>query len=137
MVPIRGGTARGSSSREVGVGRVTEAVVAPCVVSSSDYSALVSAVVVLPQGLRCAVSLAGAFWRVFPERCLGGSGGGSLRTSLRCFCSSACCNVLFDGSRSSVGWVMRSGEGSSQDRPLSLLVEVLPRGALCLFRATV
>ncbi|MQM10003.1 hypothetical protein Taro_042894 [Colocasia esculenta] len=36
-----------------------------------------------------------------------------------------------------VGWVVRSGEGSSQDRPLSLLVEVLPRGALCLFRATV
>ncbi|MQL91653.1 hypothetical protein Taro_024268 [Colocasia esculenta] len=53
-------------------------------------------------GLRCAVGLAGAFWRVFPEQCLGGSGG-----------------------------------GSSQDRPLSLLAEVLPRTALCLFRATV
>ncbi|MQM04599.1 hypothetical protein Taro_037403 [Colocasia esculenta] len=34
---------------------------------------------VLPQGLRYAASvgLAGAFWRVFPERCLGGSGGGT------------------------------------------------------------
>ncbi|MQM01754.1 hypothetical protein Taro_034513 [Colocasia esculenta] len=41
--------------------------------------------------------------------CLGGSGGGSPRTSLR----------------------------SSQDLPLSLLAEVLPRSALCLFRTTV
>ncbi|MQL72836.1 hypothetical protein Taro_005178 [Colocasia esculenta] len=51
----------------------------------------------LPQGLRYAASvgLAGAFWRVFPERFLHGSGG-----------------------------------GSSQDRPLSLLAEVLPRSAL-------
>ncbi|MQM12895.1 hypothetical protein Taro_045815, partial [Colocasia esculenta] len=32
---------------------------------------------------------------------------------------------------------VHSGEGSSQDRPLSLLVEVLPRSALCLFWATV
>ncbi|MQL68675.1 hypothetical protein Taro_000950 [Colocasia esculenta] len=51
--------------------------------------------------LRSAVGLAGAFWRVFPERRLGGSGGGSLRTGLR----------------------------SSHDRPLSLLVEVLPKSA--------
>ncbi|MQM11736.1 hypothetical protein Taro_044641, partial [Colocasia esculenta] len=29
----------------------------------------------LPQGLRYDVALAGSFWRVFPERCLGGSGG--------------------------------------------------------------
>ncbi|MQL68860.1 hypothetical protein Taro_001148, partial [Colocasia esculenta] len=36
---------------------------------------LVSSVVVLPQGQRCAVALASAFWRVFPELCLGGSGG--------------------------------------------------------------
>ncbi|MQL80937.1 hypothetical protein Taro_013390 [Colocasia esculenta] len=36
-----------------------------------------------------------------------------------------------------VVWVVHSGEGSSQDRPLSLLVEVLPRSALCLFWATV
>ncbi|MQL70600.1 hypothetical protein Taro_002950, partial [Colocasia esculenta] len=34
-------------------------------------------------------------------------------------------------------WVVHSGEGSSQDRPMSLLVEVLPRSASCLFRATV
>ncbi|MQL78581.1 hypothetical protein Taro_011009, partial [Colocasia esculenta] len=33
--------------------------------------------------------------------------------------------------------VVHSGEGSSQDRPLSLLVEVLPKSALCPFRATV
>ncbi|MQL96195.1 hypothetical protein Taro_028867, partial [Colocasia esculenta] len=49
---------------------------------SQDYSALISAVaVVLPQGLRYAASvgLAGAFWRVFPERRLGGSGGGCPR----------------------------------------------------------
>ncbi|MQL69926.1 hypothetical protein Taro_002248 [Colocasia esculenta] len=74
---------------------------------SEDYSVLVSAVAVLPQGMRYAVVLAGAFWRVFPERCLGGSGGGSPRT------------------------------GSSQNRPLSLLVEVLLRSALCSFPATV
>ncbi|MQM23652.1 hypothetical protein Taro_056719, partial [Colocasia esculenta] len=36
-----------------------------------------------------------------------------------------------------VVWVVHSGEGSSQDRPLSLLVEALPRNALCSFRATV
>ncbi|MQM17607.1 hypothetical protein Taro_050580 [Colocasia esculenta] len=42
----------------------------------------------------CAVGLAGAFWRVFPERCLGGSGGGSPRTCLHCSCSSTCCSVL-------------------------------------------
>ena len=34
-------------------------------------------------------------------------------------------------------WIVHSGEGSSQDRPLSLLAEVLPRSALCLFRTTV
>ncbi|MQM10128.1 hypothetical protein Taro_043018, partial [Colocasia esculenta] len=27
------------------------------------------------EGLRCAIGLAGAFWRVFPELCLGGSSG--------------------------------------------------------------
>ncbi|MQL93444.1 hypothetical protein Taro_026088 [Colocasia esculenta] len=47
--------------------------------------------------LRCAGGLAGAFWRVFPEPCLGGSGGGSPRTYLRCFCSSACYSILSDG----------------------------------------
>ncbi|MQL74581.1 hypothetical protein Taro_006949 [Colocasia esculenta] len=30
-------------------------------------------------------------------------------------------------------WIVHSGEGSSQDRPLSLLAEVLPRSALCSF----
>ncbi|MQL70168.1 hypothetical protein Taro_002478 [Colocasia esculenta] len=34
-------------------------------------------------------------------------------------------------------WIVHSGEGSSQDRRLSLLAEVLPRSALCSFRATV
>ncbi|MQL68888.1 hypothetical protein Taro_001164 [Colocasia esculenta] len=34
-------------------------------------------------------------------------------------------------------WLVYSGEGSSQDRPLSLLAEVLPRSVLCLFRTTV
>ncbi|MQM05788.1 hypothetical protein Taro_038602 [Colocasia esculenta] len=103
---------------------------------SRDRFALVSVVAVLPQSLRYAASvgLAGAFWRVFPERCLGGSGGGSPRTGLCCFCSSACCGVLSNGP---CRWVVHPGEGSSQDRPLSLLVEVLPRSALCLFRATV
>ncbi|MQM11606.1 hypothetical protein Taro_044511 [Colocasia esculenta] len=34
---------------------------------SQDCFVLVSAVAVLPQSLRCAVGLAGAFWRVFPR----------------------------------------------------------------------
>ncbi|MQL71044.1 hypothetical protein Taro_003380 [Colocasia esculenta] len=89
------------------------------------------------EGLRYAVVLAGAFWPVFPERCLGGSGGGSHRTGLRCFCSSACCSVLSEGPCCLVVWVVRSGEGSSQNRPLSFLAEVLPRSTLCSFRATV
>ncbi|MQL95751.1 hypothetical protein Taro_028420, partial [Colocasia esculenta] len=115
-----------------------EVAVAPCVVSSSEnYSVLVSTVAMLPQGPRYAVDLAIAFWRVFPELCLGGSGGGSPRTSLRCFCSSACCGVLSDSPCCLVIWVVHSGEGSSQDRPLSLLAEVLPRSALFSFRATV
>ncbi|MQM01578.1 hypothetical protein Taro_034336 [Colocasia esculenta] len=56
---------------------------------SQDCSVLISAIAVLPQGLRYAASvgLAGAFWRVFPERCLRGSGGGSPMTDLCCFCS--------------------------------------------------
>ncbi|MQL83681.1 hypothetical protein Taro_016185 [Colocasia esculenta] len=104
-----------------------------------DCSVLVSAVAVLPQGLSYAASigLAGAFWRVFPERCLRGSGGGSPRTGLCCFYSSACCSVLSDGLCSLVVGVVHSSEGSSQDRPLSLLAEVLPRSALCSFWATV
>ncbi|MQL73417.1 hypothetical protein Taro_005767 [Colocasia esculenta] len=106
----------------------------PCVL---DCSSLVSAVAVLPESLRCAVGWAGAFWRIFPERCLGVSGGGSPRTGLRCFYSPACCSVLSDGPCCLVVGIVHSGEGSSQDRPLSLLVEVLPRSALCSFRATV
>ncbi|MQL80979.1 hypothetical protein Taro_013440, partial [Colocasia esculenta] len=35
-----------------------------------DYFALVSAIVMIPQSLKCVVGLAGAFWRVFPQRCL-------------------------------------------------------------------
>ncbi|MQL72521.1 hypothetical protein Taro_004859 [Colocasia esculenta] len=69
------------------------------VVSSSeaeDCFALISAVAVLPQSLRCAVGLAGAFWRVFPEWCLGGFGGGSPRTFL---CSSQECSVFVSGHR--------------------------------------
>ncbi|MQL90535.1 hypothetical protein Taro_023134 [Colocasia esculenta] len=104
---------------------------------SEDCSVLVYAVMVLPQGLRYAVVLTGAFWWIFPEWRLGGSGGGSPKTGLRCFYSSTCCSVLSDGPCCLIVWVVRSGEGSSQDRPLSLLVEVLPRTALCSFRAFV
>ncbi|MQM19613.1 hypothetical protein Taro_052619, partial [Colocasia esculenta] len=109
------------------------ALLSAAVRASVDRFTLVSAVAVLPQSLRCAVGLAG----FFPERCLGGSGGGSPRTSLCYFCSFAYCSVLSDGSCCLVVWVVHFGEGSSQDRPLSLLVEVLPRSALCLFWATV
>ncbi|MQL90585.1 hypothetical protein Taro_023193 [Colocasia esculenta] len=106
--------------------------------------------VALPSKLRwlryAAVVLAGAFWWVFPERCLGGSGGGSPRTYLRCFCSSACCSV-------SLCWSVLVGRlilcvlvkvlpriallsilaEVLPERLLALLVEVLPRAALCLF----
>ncbi|MQL71812.1 hypothetical protein Taro_004121 [Colocasia esculenta] len=96
-----------------------------CLVVSQNRcccSALVSVVAtVLPQGLRYAASvgLAGAFWRVFPERRVGGSGGGSPRTGLCCFCSFAYCSVLYDGPCCLVIWVVR------------VLVKVLPRIALC------
>ncbi|MQL87805.1 hypothetical protein Taro_020355 [Colocasia esculenta] len=46
-------------------------------------------------------------------------------------------SVLYEGLCCLVIWVVRSGEGSSQDCPLSFLEEVLPRSTLCLFRATV
>ncbi|MQL69238.1 hypothetical protein Taro_001527 [Colocasia esculenta] len=87
---------------------------------SQDCSSLISAVVLPPQSLRCAVGLAGAFWRVFPERCLGGSGGGSPRTGLRCSCSSAAAvsSLVFR-----VVWSFG----------LCILVKVLPRIALCRF----
>ncbi|MQL81774.1 hypothetical protein Taro_014229 [Colocasia esculenta] len=71
-------------------------------------------------GLRYAVVLAGAFWWVFPERCLGGSSGGSPRTILCCFCSSACCSVLFDDPCCLV-------------IGLCIPVKVLPRIVLCHF----
>ncbi|MQM09224.1 hypothetical protein Taro_042090 [Colocasia esculenta] len=64
---------------------------------SQDCFMLVSTIAVLRQSLRYAVGLAGAFWRVFLEQCLGGSGGGSPKTCLHCFCSSACCSVVSDG----------------------------------------
>ncbi|MQM08173.1 hypothetical protein Taro_041026 [Colocasia esculenta] len=72
------------------------------------------------EGLRYAASvgLAGAFWRVFPERCLGGSGRGSPRTGLCCFCSSAGCSIFSDGPCCLVVG-------------LCILVKVLPRIALC------
>ncbi|MQL92259.1 hypothetical protein Taro_024872 [Colocasia esculenta] len=56
----------------------------------------------------------------FPERCLGGSGEGSLRIGLCCFCSPACCSVLSDGPCCLVVG-------------LCILVKVLPRIALCRF----
>ncbi|MQL93426.1 hypothetical protein Taro_026071 [Colocasia esculenta] len=71
-------------------------------------------------GLRSAIGLAGVFWRVLPERCLGGSGRGSPRTGLRCFCSSACCSVLSDGQCCFVVG-------------LCILVKIFPRIALCRF----
>ncbi|MQM15305.1 hypothetical protein Taro_048249 [Colocasia esculenta] len=116
-------------------GRCPDLVGCPSVVGGC--SALVSAVVVLPQDLRYTVGLAGAFRQFFPERCLGGSGGGSPRTGLRCLCSFARCSVLSDSLCCLVVWVVHSGEGSSQDRPLLLLVEVLPKSALCSFWATI
>ncbi|MQM11530.1 hypothetical protein Taro_044438 [Colocasia esculenta] len=85
-----------------------------------DCFTLVSAIVVLPQSLRCAICLAGVFWQVFPEWCLGGSGIGSPRTCLRCFCSSASCSVLSDGLCCLV-------------IGLCILVKVLSRIALCRF----
>ncbi|MQM04166.1 hypothetical protein Taro_036960 [Colocasia esculenta] len=88
--------------------------------SRQDCSSLISVVAVLPQSLRCAVVLAGAFWRVFPEQCLGGSGGGSPRTCLRCFYSYAYCSVLSDDLCCLV-------VGSC------ILVKVLPKIALCRF----
>ncbi|MQL68205.1 hypothetical protein Taro_000484 [Colocasia esculenta] len=83
---------------------------------------------VLPSRLSCcatsglryaAVVLAIAFWRVFPERRFGGSGGGSSRTSLCCFCCLLC----------SLCWPfveLRSGDGDPEWL-LALWVEVLPK----------
>ncbi|MQL93745.1 hypothetical protein Taro_026391 [Colocasia esculenta] len=85
---------------------------------SQDCFVLAFVVAVLPQSLRCAVGLAGAFWRVFPERCLGGSSGGSPKTCLHCFCSSTCCSVLSDSLCCLVVG-------------LCILVKVLPKIALC------
>ncbi|MQM05545.1 hypothetical protein Taro_038362, partial [Colocasia esculenta] len=102
------------------VARCVHTVVAWLAGFSQDCSVLISTVAVPPQGLRCAVGLDGAFWQVFPERCLGGSGGGSPRTGLCCFYSSACCGVLFE-----ILYHLVVG--------LFILVKVLPRIALCRF----
>ncbi|MQL69727.1 hypothetical protein Taro_002053 [Colocasia esculenta] len=110
---------------------------AGCPFVVGDYFALVSTVSVLPQSLRCAVGLAGAFWRVFPERCLGGSSGGSPRTCFRCFCSSAYCSVFSDGLCCLVIGLCILVKVLPRIALLSLLVEVFPRSALCLFWATV
>ncbi|MQM05000.1 hypothetical protein Taro_037808 [Colocasia esculenta] len=71
-------------------------------------------------GLRCAVGLAGAFWRVFLERCLGGSGGGSPRTSLSCFRWLLCFPC----------WPVSCGRLGTA---LGALAEVLPNVASCCF----
>ncbi|MQM22737.1 hypothetical protein Taro_055794, partial [Colocasia esculenta] len=67
-----------------------------------------------------SVGLAGAFWRVFPERCLGGFGGVFPRTGLCCFYSSAGCSIFSDGPCCLVVG-------------LCILVKVLPMTALCRF----
>ncbi|MQM11128.1 hypothetical protein Taro_044033, partial [Colocasia esculenta] len=94
-------------------------------------------VAVLPHSLRCAVCLAGAFWRVFLERCLGSSGGGSPKTCLRCFCSSACCSVFSDGLCCWPFGLCVLVKVLPRIAPLLILAEVLPRSAQCSFWATV
>ncbi|MQL68749.1 hypothetical protein Taro_001050 [Colocasia esculenta] len=91
-----------------------------CVLCGLHQCRVVVCGTVLPQALKCAIGLAGAFWQVLPERCLGGSGGGSPKTYLRCFCSYACCSVLSDGLCCLVVG-------------LCILVKVLPKIALCRF----
>ncbi|MQM06671.1 hypothetical protein Taro_039503 [Colocasia esculenta] len=87
---------------------------------SEDCFVLVSAVVVRPQSLRCAVGLAGAFWRVFP------------RTVPWWFW------WRFSQDRLVLLLQFYLLQCSSlMDRPLSLLAEVIPRSASCSFRATV
>ncbi|MQL93366.1 hypothetical protein Taro_026005, partial [Colocasia esculenta] len=113
----------------VGVSRrLRESTTVPCSLLS---------VVVLPQGLKCAVCLASTFWRVFPERCLGGSGGGSPRTCLRCFCSSACCSVFPNGPCCWLFGLCMLVKVLPRIAPLLILAEVLPRSAWCSFWATV
>ncbi|MQL95364.1 hypothetical protein Taro_028030 [Colocasia esculenta] len=75
--------------------------------------------------------------RVFLERCLGGSGGGSPRTGLRCFCSSTCCSVLYNGLCCLVVGLCVLVKVLPRIVLLSLLTKVLPRSALCSFCATV
>ncbi|MQM17873.1 hypothetical protein Taro_050854 [Colocasia esculenta] len=109
--------------------------------------------VVLPSGCCCValevevhrlvalcsgdVSQNGAFWRVFPERCLSGSGGGSPRTYLRCFYSSACCSVFYDGPCCWPFGLCVLVKVLPRIAPLLILAEVLPRSARCSFWATV
>ncbi|MQM23321.1 hypothetical protein Taro_056386 [Colocasia esculenta] len=73
-----------------------------------------------PQSLRCVFGWLVHSGGFFPERCLSGSGGGSPKTGLRCFCSPACCSVLSNGPCCLVVG-------------LCILVKVLPRIALCRF----
>ncbi|MQM11830.1 hypothetical protein Taro_044741 [Colocasia esculenta] len=70
-----------------------------CVMLVSDYCCIALWVEVhrlvarcSGEGLRYAVVLAGAFWWFFPERCLGGSGGGSPKTGLQVLPRSALCS---------------------------------------------
>ncbi|MQM21551.1 hypothetical protein Taro_054592 [Colocasia esculenta] len=98
---------------------------------------LASLAVPLLLGLRCAVHLAGVFWRVFPKRCLGGSGGGSPRTYLHCFCSSTCCSVFSDGPCCWPFGLCVLVKVLPRIAPLLILAEVLPRSVWCSFWATV
>ncbi|MQL92291.1 hypothetical protein Taro_024913 [Colocasia esculenta] len=104
---------------------------------SSTVPCSLLSVAMLPQGLRCAVRLVGVFWRVFPERCLGGSGGGSPRTCLRCFCSSAYCSVFSDGPCCWPFGLCVLVKVLPRIAPLLILAEVHPRSARCSFWATI
>ncbi|MQL76480.1 hypothetical protein Taro_008885, partial [Colocasia esculenta] len=88
---------------------------------SQDHFVLVSVVVVLPQSLRCAVGLAGAFWRVFSQ-------SGALVVLVEVLPGPACVAsaVLLVAVFSLMVFVLWSWG-------LCILVKVLPRIALCRF----
>ncbi|MQL81497.1 hypothetical protein Taro_013954, partial [Colocasia esculenta] len=93
-------------------------------------------------GLRYAVGLAGAFWQVFPEQYLGGSGGGSPFVASGGG-SSQKCSVFVSGHHCVALWFevcrlvgLRYGE-VLPGRILALLVEVLPKAASCGFGCVV